>query len=153
MGEVKKRSRLTPPSRLSSWVSAGATHWERIQEAGQTQEGGRPSVRCEGWGRWQAGILKYRSGTQKKIWTEDRSWRLILFYSISFYFFSTYYVPGIDLGTRNSVVNETKPLSAWNLHCSVWGEERQSISTHIDCKQLVLSGKGNREYRMGYYFK
>lgn len=52
------------------------------------------------------------SGLKMEIWDS--------FYRISFYFFSTYYVPGIGPGTRNSVVHETKPLSSWSL-LYLWG--------------------------------
>lgn len=66
-------------------------------------------------------------------------------------------MPGIDLDTRNLVLNETKSLFSGSLHFSVCvgGGETDNKQTRIYCIHLalVLSAKRDRERRVGYYFK
>lgn len=66
-----------------------------------------------------------RRHIKAQIWSPEETFRLKIEYSVSFYFFSTTYVPSIDLGIRNSVVNETKSLSSCNLYYGVCGGGRE----------------------------
>lgn len=60
-------------------------------------------------------------------------------------------MPGIDLGMGNSLRKETKSLSSWSLHFSVYvGEGRQTINKHTHILHtLSIGAKGDREYRVG----